>query len=83
MFSTIGFQLLFDDVSCVDTESKLHSDAPIVIVDEVTEPGCVDDRQMETNTIFLDVCGYTETFSHKKAQQEKAYRRQYSQSRRF
>lgn len=29
---------------------------PLVIVDKVAEARCIDDRQLESHAIFLDIC---------------------------
>ena len=44
------------DVSEESQTSTGEKSGPIVVVDEVAEPRGIDDCEMETNTILLDVC---------------------------
>jgi hypothetical protein len=57
MFSTMGLQLantqwpLLEDWSMRAEKTR----SPVIIVDEITESGRVNDSQMQTNAILIDI----------------------------
>lgn len=54
----MGFQLgnktKKSDIHNTGSERTYH--VPIIVVDKIAETRSVDDSQMQTDTIFLDVC---------------------------